>query len=144
MTMVVTTKTVQVEGREIAVGPIKVRHLPLFVDAFEPAMRALAAQADDDAAATQTTNLMCALARQAPRLSPALEAWAALEPGWLDDQEVSVFLVLLAALVQENPDFFALLRPDVTRAPVVSAAAATQTTATAAATGFGGTDGALA
>ena len=92
------TKTIQHAGREIAISPVKVKHLPAFLAAIEPVVRELGAGAQDD--------LMGALATHAPNVIEATALGAGVSADWLGEQTPEVLVDLAAAVLEVNMDFF--------------------------------------
>lgn len=103
------TKTIQRAGREIAISPVKVKHLPAFLAAIEPVVRELGAGAQDD--------LMGALATHAPNVIEATALGAGVSADWLGEQTTEVLVDLATAVLEVNMDFFVqVLLPRVTAA----------------------------
>lgn len=100
-----TVKTVHAAGRDIAIGPIKVRHLPAFLAALGPLATALLAQKPEGArgGADLWPSL---LENHSQRLIDATALGADVELDWLREQDAEVLLELAAAVVEVNVDFF--------------------------------------
>lgn len=77
------------------IGPVKVKHLPLFFEVCEPV-----------AAALMAGDIARALVQNADNVIEAVALGADVDRGWLDDQGSDVLVELLVAVMEANIDFF--------------------------------------
>lgn len=89
------TKTLTIDGREITVAPIKIKHLSAFVRTIEPIVQAVA-----------EGDILAALGRNADALIEAVCIGAGVERAWLEEREVDVLVELAAEVIEVNADFF--------------------------------------
>lgn len=89
------TRTLNLDGREITVAPIKIKHLAAFVRAVEPIAQAVA-----------EGDILSALGRNADALIEAVCIGAGVERAWLEEREADVLVELAAEVIEVNADFF--------------------------------------
>ena len=108
-----TTKTIQHNGVDIVITPVKVKNLPAFLAAIEPVVRQLGRKTSASAA----EDLLSALATHAPNVIKATAVGAGVEEKWLGEQTTEVLVDLATAVLEVNMDFFVqVLLPRVTAA----------------------------
>ena len=109
------TKTIQHNGVDIVVTPVKVKNLPAFLAAIEPVVRQLSASSAGATGAKD--DLLLALATHAPNVITATAVGAGVDEAWLGDQTTDVLVDLALAVLEVNMDFFVqVLLPRVTAA----------------------------
>lgn len=109
------TKTIQHNGVDIVVTPVKVKNLPAFLAAIEPVVRQLGASSAGATGAKD--DLLLALATHAPNVIKATAVGAGVEEKWLGEQTTEVLVDLATAVLEVNMDFFVqVLLPRVTAA----------------------------
>ena len=107
------TKTIQHNGVDIVITPVKVKNLPAFLAAIEPVVRQLGRKTSASAA----EDLLSALATHAPNVIKATAVGAGVEEKWLGEQTTEVLVDLATAVLEVNMDFFVqVLLPRVTAA----------------------------
>jgi len=107
------TKTIQHNGVDIVVTPVKVKNLPAFLAAIEPVVSQLGRKTSASAA----EDLLSALATHAPNVIKATAVGAGVEEKWLGEQTTEVLVDLATAVLEVNMDFFVqVLLPRVTAA----------------------------
>ena len=91
--------------RPVEIRPLKVRQLPAFARALQPALPVLAPlfAADDDVAAMDVVALLGSLGDD---LIDAVAIGAALDRDAIEELEIDKFLELAMAVLQVNLDFF--------------------------------------
>ena len=110
-----TTKTIQHNGVDIVITPVKVKNLPAFLAAIEPVVRQLGASSAGATGAKD--DLLLAMATHAPNVIKATAVGAGVEEKWLGEQTTEVLVDLATAVLEVNMDFFAqALLPRVTAA----------------------------
>ena len=98
------TKTIQHNGVDIVVTPVKVKNLPAFLAAIEPVVRQLSASSAGATGAKD--DLLLALATHAPNVITATAVGAGVDEAWLGDQTTDVLVDLALAVLEVNMDFF--------------------------------------
>ena len=107
------TKTIQHNGVDIVITPVKVKNLPAFLAAIEPVVSQLGRKTSASAA----EDLLSALATHAPNVIKATALGAGVEEKWLGEQTTEVLVDLATAVLEVNMDFFVqVLLPRVTAA----------------------------
>ena len=107
------TKTIQHNGVDIVITPVKVKNLPAFLAAIEPVVSQLGRKTSASAA----EDLLSALATHAPNVIKATAVGAGVEEKWLGEQTTEVLVDLATAVLEVNMDFFVqVLLPRVTAA----------------------------
>lgn len=107
------TKTIQHDGRDIVITPVKVKHLPAFLAAIAPLLQQLGRQTGDSAQDV----LLTALATHGTNVITATALGAGVDEVWLGEQTADVVIDLAAAVLEVNLDFFVRqLMPSVTAA----------------------------
>lgn len=110
-----TTKTIQHNGVDIVITPVKVKNLPAFLAAIEPVVRQLGRKTS----ASAKEDLLAALSTHAPNVITATAVGAGVDEAWLGDQTTDVLVDLALAVLEVNMDFFVqVLLPRLTAAIV--------------------------
>lgn len=81
---------------DIVIQPIKVRDLPAFLAAIEPALHDLS-----------SGDILGALARHADGVLTAVQIATGVERSWLDQQTLDVLCELIARVIEVNAGFLA-------------------------------------
>ncbi|MEW5972340.1 MAG: hypothetical protein AB1713_01115 [Pseudomonadota bacterium] len=89
------TKTLTIDGREITIAPIRIKHLAAFMRAVEPIAKALA-----------EGDILTALSHHTDALIEAVCIGAGIERAWLEEREADVLVELAAEVMEVNADFF--------------------------------------
>lgn len=91
-----TPRIICVDGREIAVLPLRMRQIPGFTKAVTPVAPYLLAD-----------QMLMAVQVEYDNLRDAIAIATGTEPAWLGDLYPDAFIALASAVVEVNADFFA-------------------------------------